>query len=128
MQNYWSRDFFKEETIYEVNNFSFLVVNIKDEIIFLIATNFDFASSYTIGRYFLEKLFFAIFTNPIFIFLFLFAIAMGFFMKFATKNIGKVEKLPGTVFVYFTLFAILFGFWWTVSIIYVLLGKKVVWR
>ena len=49
-------------------------------------------------------------------------------MKFATKKVGKVKGLPATVVLYFLFFAIFFGFWWTISVIYVALNKKIKWR
>jgi len=105
-----------------------ILFKIQEELAFLISINFDFASMFGIGSYFFERLFFSIFSNAIIIFFLLFATVMGLYMKFATKKIGKVKRLPGTVAIYFVFFAILFGFWWTVSIIYVTLNKKVSWR
>jgi cellulose synthase/poly-beta-1,6-N-acetylglucosamine synthase-like glycosyltransferase len=102
--------------------------NIQKELSFLISINFDFTSIFGIGSYFLERLAFTIFMNPIIVFFLLFATVMGIYMKFATKKVGKVRGLPGTIIVYFLFFSILFGFWWTVSIIYVALNKKVTWR
>jgi cellulose synthase/poly-beta-1,6-N-acetylglucosamine synthase-like glycosyltransferase len=101
---------------------------IRKELSFLISINFDFTSMFGFGAYFAERVFFALFTSPIFIFFLLFAVVMGIYMKFATKKVGKVKKLPGTIAVYFLFFALLFGFWWTVSIIYVALNRKVTWR
>ncbi len=101
---------------------------IQEELAFLISINFDFISLFGVSRYFFERLFFLVFTNPIIIFFLLFVVVLGVYMKFATKNIGKVKSFPGTILLYFLFFALLFGFWWTVSIIYVLLNKKVTWR
>jgi len=105
-----------------------ILFEVQKELQFLISINFDFTSMLGIGSYFVERLFFKIFTNPIIVFFLLFATVMGVYMKFATKKVGKVKKLPGTIVVYFLFFALLFGFWWTVSIIYVALNKKVTWR
>ena len=101
---------------------------IQEEMSFLASINFDFGSLLRVNYFFFERLFFTIFTNPIVIFFLLFAIVLGIYMKFATKKVGKIRKLPGTIAVYFIFFSFLFGFWWTVSIIYVLLNKKVTWR
>jgi len=101
---------------------------VQKELSFLISINFDFTSMFGIGSYFIERLLFTIFMNPIIVFFLLFATVMGIYMKFATKKVGKVKKLPGTIVLYFLFFALLFGFWWTVSIIYVALNRKVTWR
>jgi len=102
--------------------------DVQKELSFLASINFDFTSIIGVGSYFFERMFFQIFSNPIIIFFLLFATVMGVYMKFATKKVGRVKKLPGTIVVYFLFFAMLFGFWWTVSIIYVLFNKKVTWR
>ena len=101
---------------------------VQEEIAFLASINFDFTSLFGMGYFFFERLFFTIFTNPIIIFFLLFAVVLGMYMKFATKKAGNVKGLPGTIIVYFLFFAFLFGFWWTVSIIYVMLNKKITWR
>ena len=105
-----------------------ILFEIQKEISFLASINFDFTSMFSMSAFFFERLFFKIFTNPIIVFFLLFAVVLGMYMKFATKKIGGVKRLPGTVAIYFLFFAVLFGFWWTVSIIYVLLNKKVTWR
>ncbi len=105
-----------------------ILFEVQKELSFLISINFDFTSMIGIGSYFFERVLFKIFMNPIIVFFLLFATVMGIYMKFATKKVGKVKKLPGTIVVYFLFFALLFGFWWTVSIIYVALNKKVTWR
>ena len=105
-----------------------ILFEIQKEISFLASINFDFTSIFSMSAFFFERLFFKIFTNPIIVFFLLFAVILGMYMKFATKKIGGVKRLPGTVAIYFLFFAVLFGFWWTVSIIYVLLNKKVTWR
>jgi cellulose synthase/poly-beta-1,6-N-acetylglucosamine synthase-like glycosyltransferase len=104
------------------------LINLRSELIFLNSVNFDFANLFSISGYTLERTAFHILSNPIIIFFLFFMILLGVYMKFATKKIGKVKKLPGTIFLYFAFFAILFGFWWTVSIIYIALNKKVTWR
>lgn len=102
--------------------------DIQKEFLFLASINFNFISMFSTTSYFFERLFLQIFTNPIAIFFLLFIIVLGSYMKFATKKIGKVKNLPGTIIIYFLFFALLFGFWWTISIIYTILNKKITWR
>lgn len=102
--------------------------DIQKEIAFLASINFDFLSLFGISKYYIERILFLTFSNPIMIFFLLFAFVLGFYMKFATKKVGKVRGLTFTIGLYFVFFAIMFGFWWTLSIIYVLFNKKVSWR
>jgi cellulose synthase/poly-beta-1,6-N-acetylglucosamine synthase-like glycosyltransferase len=105
-----------------------VLMNLSSELAFLSKINFDFSSLFSISSHAIERIFFHLFSNPIIVFFLIFVIVLGIYMKFATKNVGKTRGLPFTVALYFLFFAILFGFWWTVSIIYVALNKKVVWR
>jgi peptidoglycan-N-acetylglucosamine deacetylase len=122
----WISIFF---SVFVINYFLFkIIIDAKKELIFLRSVNFDFTSILGVSRYTIERLLFNTFSNPIIIFFLFFVIVLGIYMKFATKKVGKVKGLPITVALYFLFFATLFGFWWTVSIIYTLLNKKVSWR
>jgi len=103
-------------------------LDLRTELLFLNSMNFDFTSAYTMSWYVIERFIFGILTNNIIIFFLFFVIVLGAYMKFATKKVGKVRGLPVTIALYFIFFAILFGFWWTISIFYVLFNKKVTWR
>jgi peptidoglycan-N-acetylglucosamine deacetylase len=122
----WISIFF---SVFVINYFLFkIIIDAKKELVFLRSVNFDFTSILGVSRYTIERLLFNTFSNPIIIFFLFFVIVLGIYMKFATKKVGKVKGLPITVALYFLFFATLFGFWWTVSIIYTLLNKKVSWR
>jgi len=122
----WISIFF---SVFLINYLVFKAIfDIQKELSYLISINFDFMSMFGMSSYILEQIIIAVFTNPIIVFFLLFATVMGVYMKFATTKVGKVKKLPGTIVVYFLFFAILFGFWWTLSIIYVALNRKVTWR
>jgi biofilm PGA synthesis N-glycosyltransferase PgaC len=105
-----------------------VLMNLSSELAFLSKINFDFSSLFSVGSHAIERTLFHLLSNPIIVFFLFFVIVLGIYMKFATKKVGKTKGLPFTVALYFLFFAILFGFWWTVSIIYVVLNKKVVWR
>lgn len=103
-------------------------INLKDELLFLIKINFDFASLFSVSKYTIERTIFHLLSNGIIIFVAFFAIVLRIYMKFATKKVGKTKGLSVAVTLYFISFAILFGFWWIVSIAYVALNKKIKWR
>ncbi|MFH1521920.1 MAG: glycosyltransferase family 2 protein [archaeon] len=111
---------------------SYLIINIpinlKDELLFLIKINFDFASLFSVSKYTIERTIFHLLSNGIIIFVAFFAIVLRIYMKFATRKVGRVKGLSVAVTLYFISFAVLFGFWWIVSIFYVALNKKIKWR
>ena len=113
-----------------VINYLFIntLINLRSELMFLMSINFDFLSIFSISEFALERTVFHILSSPIVIFFLLFMVVLGIYMRFATKKVGDVKSLPLTIVLYFLFFSILFGFWWTVSIIYILLNKKVTWR
>ena len=104
------------------------IFNAKDELIFLSNINFDFKSVLHMNSYFIERLVFLFVTNPIVIFLGLFIILSFFYLFYASKKIGKTSGLVINVPLFFMFFAVLFGFWWIVSIVYVIFNRKISWK
>lgn len=101
---------------------------LKNELILLSSINYDFENLFDINIYFIERLFFLIITNPIVLFVSSFMIIVGFYLSYASKKLGKVHGLAINVPLYFLFFAVLFGFWWLISIVHVILGKRTLWR
>jgi cellulose synthase/poly-beta-1,6-N-acetylglucosamine synthase-like glycosyltransferase len=101
---------------------------VKDELIFLNSINFDFSNLFNLNFYFLERMAFLFFTNPIVIFLFFFMIVIGFYLHYASKKLGNVTGVVSGFFLFFIFFALFFGFWWIVSIFYVLFNRKISWK
>jgi len=104
------------------------LINVKDELLFLNSINFDFASILEINKYVIERFFFLLFSNPVFIFISLFFIILGGYLFYASKRLDKQPALVINLCLFFVFFAILFGFWWIVSIIHTILGKKISWK
>lgn len=98
------------------------------EVVFWQSINFDFASLFNINIYFLERFFFLLFTNPVFIFILLFVCLMRIYIIFARKRMGKITGLFLNLTLFFVFFAVLFGFWWVVSIFYLLFKREVKWK
>ena len=122
----WISIFF---SVFIINYLAFnMITNFHSELILLNKVNFSFAGFFSISTYAIERILFGIISNPVIIFLLFFVVLLGVYMKFATKKVGKVKGLPATVVLYFLFFAIFFGFWWTISVIYVALNKKIKWR
>lgn len=102
--------------------------NIKNELLFLSNINFDFNSVLDVNIYFIERMAFLLFTNPVFIFLMFFMIVFGIYLFYASKKLGKISGLAINLPLFFVFFAVLFGFWWIISIIYVGLNRKISWK
>lgn len=101
---------------------------VREELIFLSNINYDFGSIFNLNFYFIERFIFLILTNPIVVFIGGFVILVGFYLYYASKKLGKVYGIAINLPLYFLFFAVLFGFWWVVSIIYVIFGRKISWK
>ncbi len=101
---------------------------VAEEVVFWHSINFDFSSLFNINLYFFERFFFLLFTNPIFIFILVFVGLMRIYVVFAKRRMGKITGLGINLPLFFIFFAILFGFWWSISLVYLLFGKEVKWK
>jgi hypothetical protein len=104
------------------------IIDIIKEIIKLKSVNLDFIYLIDFNRYVLDRFTILVLSNPmtilgiIFILAFLLHVIYG---KFKTSYKEKV-KLGSALFIAF--YGIFFTFWWAISIVFVLLGKKIEWR
>lgn len=104
------------------------ILNARAELIYLGNINFNFKGVFHIDSYLIERIVFLFITNPIVIFLSLFIIVSFFYLLYASKKTGKPAGLLINVPLFFMFFAVLFGFWWIVSIIYLLFSKGISWK
>ena len=104
------------------------VINLKDELLFLQNINYDFSNFLTLNLYFLERFFFRLFTNTAFIFILMFAAVLGIYLFYARKKVGHLHAPFFNLLLFFIFFAVLFGFWWVVSIVYVLFNRNISWK
>jgi cellulose synthase/poly-beta-1,6-N-acetylglucosamine synthase-like glycosyltransferase len=102
--------------------------NLILEALFYNSINFDIFNQIEFNAYLLERIFFQIFTTPAIWFILIFLIMIFFYLRYATKKIGKTESLYINVPIFMALFAILFGIWWVVSVIYVVFNREVSWK
>ena len=102
--------------------------DLVNETLFYNSINFDIFNQIDFNAYLLERIFFQISTNTAIWFILIFLIMIFFYLRYATKKIGKTESLYLNVLLFMALFAVLFGIWWVVSIIYVVFNRKVSWK
>ncbi len=104
------------------------ILDINKEIIFYQNINFDLTNVYQLNLFFFERLFFNLATNTVLIFIILFLIVIAIYLNYASKKTGKISGLMINLPLFFISFAILFGFWWIVSIFYVIFKKDISWN
>lgn len=102
--------------------------NIKNEILYLQSVNFSFSGFFGFNFYILERFLYLFFSSPIVLAFLMFIIILLFYLRYASKKIGRKYALFVDLPLFFLLFAILFGFWWVVSIIYTIFYKEIKWR
>ena len=102
--------------------------DIIEEIFFYKSINFDFGNIFDLNYYFFERLIFKLVTNNILVFLCIFVFIVGLYLYYTVKKTGRISGLFINLPLFFMFFAILFGFWWIVSIFYVLFNRDVSWK
>jgi len=105
-----------------------IIFDVKKEILFLQSINFDFSGIWNLNFYFIERTFFWLITNPIIIFMLIFISVLAAYLIYASDKVKQVSSMGLNIPIFFALFAVLFGFWWIVSLIYVIFNRKVKWR
>ena len=110
-------------------NLFFKILNkAVNEVLFLTNLGFDFSGFFEINLRIIERFFFLLFTNPIFLFVLLFLFIMKIYISWTKRRVGSNPGIIFNLYLFFVFFAVLFAFWWIVSIIYTLFNKKVAWR
>ena len=104
------------------------IIKVRDELIFFANTGFDFQNIFHFNSFFIERALFLFFTDPVILFIFVFAILLGFYIYYASKKIGKIAGLVINLPLFFLFFSVLFALWWIVSIVYFFFAKNVKWR
>ncbi|MEM3113277.1 MAG: glycosyltransferase family 2 protein [Candidatus Pacearchaeota archaeon] len=112
-------------TLFSIFKFIF---KIKDEILFLNSINFDLGGFFNVNLFFIERLLFSFFSNPVIFFIILFILIMVGYLLYATKNIKNIESPLVNLPLFFLFFSVLFGFWWIVSFIYFIFHRDISWR
>src|SRR3989344_3384086 len=103
--------------------------DIGDEISFLKSIHFDFGNFFDINYYFWDRLFFSVLSNTIIIFILFFVVIILAYLFYASRKLGKVNSLWINLPLFFIFFAVLFGFWWIVSLFYMIAnGGRVSWK
>jgi len=104
------------------------LINVQKEFLFYQSINYDFSGIFNMNLHILERALFLFFTNATVLFILFFMVMLGFYIKYATKKVGKFEGLTINLPLFFLFFAVLFGFWWIVSLIYLVFAEKIKWR
>jgi len=104
------------------------ITEVNKEILFYKSINFDFGNLLDLNLFFFERIFFRLASNSIIIFILLFITIIGTYLYYASKKTGKIQGLFLNLPLFFIFFSVFFGFWWVVSIFYVILNKDISWK
>lgn len=104
------------------------LIDLQKEILFYQSINFDFLGTFEFGKYFFERYFYLMITDPKTIFLAIFLIVTLLYMAFAKSKIKSPLKLFLSLSLFTFFYSLLFAFWWAVSLIYIIFKKNVSWR
>ncbi len=104
------------------------IFSVRDNLLFLQSINFDFVNALDFNSYVIERFLFLFFTKPVVIFILLFIFILGFYIYYASRKIGRLSGVLVNLLFFFLFFAVLFGFWWIVSLFYVLSSRQIRWR
>ncbi len=111
--------------IYNIFN---IFINVNKEFLFYRSINFDIYNTLDFSSFIFQRIIFRLLTNTILWFVIIFIIALGFYLYFAKKKIGKIYGLYSNLILFFVLFALLFGFWWLISLFYIAFNRKISWK
>ncbi len=104
------------------------LMRLSDELSSLKAVNFDFGNSFRLNSYMIERFFYTLFSQPVFLITLMFVSLLAFYLYFSRKNMLYSEGVKVNFFAFLISYSFLFAFWWILSFFYILFNKKVVWR
>ncbi len=104
------------------------LISVQKDFLFYSSINYDFSGLLNINFHVIERTLFLFFSNPTVLFIGFFVLMLGFYIWYATKKVGKFSGLIFNLPLFFLFFAILFGFWWVISLFYLIFAEKIKWR
>ena len=105
-----------------------IILNVQKEVLFYSLSNYDFSGLLDLNWYVIERALFLFFTSPVILSILFFMVIVGFYASYASKKVGKLSELLINLPLFFLFFAVLFGFWWIISLIYLIFAKTIKWR
>jgi cellulose synthase/poly-beta-1,6-N-acetylglucosamine synthase-like glycosyltransferase len=104
------------------------LIKLRAELLLWKSVNFNVLSSMEFNKLVIERYFFLIFSNPIFLLLIVFLGILAFYMVYAKKYVKKHSNIKLSLIWFVLFYSFFFAFWWIVSFFYTLFNKKVSWR
>ena len=104
------------------------ILNVQKELLFYKSIDFGFSGIFNLNLHVIERTAFLFLTNPTVLFILFFVAILGFYISYASKKVGGFKRLFFDLPLFFLFFAILFGFWWIVSLFYLIFVGKISWR
>lgn len=101
---------------------------VRETLLSLSAVNFNFQGIFEINQFVLSHFITTLLSNPLFLMGIIFTSTFFFYLKFSKNQMRFQESLKLSVILFLVFYSFLFTFWWIVSIISILLNRKVSWR
>ena len=104
------------------------LAELQKDIVLLQSINFAFYDAFEISVYSLQSIFLHVFSEPAFIFSFLFIFIIGIYLHFSRRQMLYKEGVIINFALFILLFSLLFVFWWILSFFSAIFSKNVKWR
>lgn len=104
------------------------IKNVRQELLFFHNINYEISTLFQFNFYFFERVFFRFFSNTTVIFVLFFLIIILSYLYYASRKLEKVHNILFNLPVFFALFSVLFGFWWIVSLFYMIFHRDFSWK
>lgn len=103
-------------------------IYLRSELITLKSVNFQFINSLEIDKFLISRTLYNLFSNPAFLLSLLMITILIVYLCFANRQMKYRQNMRRNFVLFVMFYGMLYSFWWFVSLFYMLLGKKVVWR
>ena len=118
-------------TFLSIASVIYLLINalrgLADELAFLKAVNFQFTNAYELNSYMVSRVFYSLFSHPIFLLTVFFIFVSAMYLLYARKQLRFNEPLKINFILFLGLYSFLFAFWWIISSFYLIFNKRVIW-
>ena len=105
-----------------------ILIKVKEELEILRSLNFDITGLATVDKFLVERYFYLLFSNPLFLTFLAFFAIMVIYMMFAKKRVKKHANVSLNLFLFIFIYGLLLTFWWITAGFYYLFVGDIKWR
>jgi len=104
------------------------ILNLKDEFEYLQSINFQVFNSWEFSTTFIERYILTLVSDPKIFFLVIFFTSLALYMIFAKAKLKESLNIKLSLIFFILFYTTLFTLWWFISLIYIMLNRKISWR